>query len=863
MRVARERLANSTIRVDDNFAQLIDIEPDGAFVYEFRFFSQTLESVRSLANVVRITVRKNLPAPPPDIFETARESGDLRDTIRNILVADAASKDTKRNNKADVILTVNSDMTARLNNALSRGPGITPPLTRETGEGIPPLARDIGTGLHVDGQVVSDPAGALGTQRVIDLRTIDSLKSENISPPVLQTMLFDHTDVPTQRQAQAAAIDLLYQGIDPSVAGSRYNCINSTFRAASGTGHIARIAGTLGNSTDMPPSAKKQEMLVTSLYQASQKEIGSLNDLRGATVVPVIADVPQKQILNFRQVRIEATSVGLDDFYVVFELVNVFGNVLETVTRRVSHNQFVRIYNTPRIPPRVSVAPAQFPGKNVVEIEQLDPRAVRVRIMRRVIKQPVVQSSSTVRAAYELVSEVPLKKTDGLMKFLDIVNNSSIVLYRCIPVGPAGLVGAEFTNAVASPVRQRSAVRHPRSNSASLTSRITPGGIELSVSNVPPSTVSVAVLRRDATLHETEFAFLGIVEPIRSVATNQHGAVFLDEDVKDDHIYEYECRLYFETGSEVTSTGYVLQQFKPLVVGVVSIEISNFELVRNAQFVDVRFAIRSKVSRENIDEVHLALKRQGLVELFQDDLELERDKLQSLIAHSIMRLDLTTGVQEDFGTFTGISFVDSVAGQKNAVSRLKEGHKYRYVISTLVRKAETVFDKLTRTEIDSSTGKSYTFKPSVFRHPVTLTKGTIVTRESLVRNHPEDDFAFGRVGNVRELDVTVDVPVAKIVDVIATRVDRRTASVRWNTEGQIADVEHFIIMKELLGQARIVGKTHNVSPGKSFEFLDQIEPDDIGDLNYRIVPVMGNYTRGQSVSSNAIRVIDIRSVLGA
>jgi hypothetical protein len=348
---------------------------------------------------------------------------------------------------------------------------------------------------------------------------------------------------------------------------------------------------------------------------------------------------------------------------------------------------------------------------------------------------------------------------------------------------------------------------------------------------------------------------------LTTTATN--AATFLDEDVKSGHIYEYECRLYFENGSDVESAGQVLQLYTPLSVGVVSVEVSNFEIVRDSQSADVRFAIRSRVVRENLDEVHLALKKQGLDSLFENELLNERDKLQSLIAHSIVRIDLTTGASEDFGTFAGSVFVDSVAGLKNAVSKIKEGHKYRYIISTLLRKAETVFDELTRTETDDSTGKDYTFKPSTFKHPITLTKGTIVTRESLARNHPEDDFAFGKVGNSREIDVTIDVPPVKIVNVNVTRIDRRNASIKWNIEGRTNDVEHFIIMKELLGQARIIGKIHNISPGKTFEFLDYVEPDDIGEVTYRVIPVLGNYVRGPSVISNVMKVVDMRSVISA
>lgn len=863
MKVVNEGLTSPILRVDDNFAQLIDVEDDGTFVYEFRYFSSTIESIRNLANIVKISVRKTLPALPTDVFKKARESGDVRETIKDILTQEAREKDTKRSNSVDVVASGRSDITARLSNDATKDAQLSSAISvNKSSITIPGVTSNADSTTRKQSDIKEQPSAEdiLGTQKVIALKPASSLRSERISAAVMQTMLDDHATVPTAGQAQAAAVDLLQNGVDPSIAGNRFNCINSTFKAAAGVGHIARVPGNKSNSTDSPAIANKQEMLVKSLYQTSQKDFENTEGFKKDAVVPVVTDVPRKEILNFKRILVDSSIVGYDDFYVVFELKTVDENTIETVTRVVKHNQFVRTFNTPRIPPRVNISPSQFPGKNVVEIEQVDPRAIRIQIMRRSIKRSEIQTISNADAKYDLVAEIPLKKLDGLFKFIDIVNNSSVVLYRCISIGEGGLIGSEFTNAVAQAVKSTTVIRHTRHNSAALHGRIVNGGIEIIVSNAPISTISIAVLRRDITLFEQEFSFLNVAQPVVSTATNHNNAIFLDKDVKSDHIYEYGCRLYFENGSQIVSTGNLIQRYIPLAVGIVNIEISNFELIRNPQFTDVRFSIKSIVTNENIDDVHQALKKQGLDSLFADALKLERDKLQSIIAHSIIRTDLTTGVNEDFGTFVGTNFVDSVIGQKNAVSKLKDGHKYRYSVGTLLRKAETVFDELKRTNTDSSTGKGYSFKPSVFRHPITLTKGTIVTRESLIRNHAEDDFAFGKIGNIREIDVTIDVPSTKLVDVTATRVDRRTASVKWNVEGNLNNIEHFIIMKETLGQARIVGKAHNISPGSTFEFLDHVEPDDIGDVSYRVVPVMGNYSRGQSVVSNSMRVIDIRSV---
>lgn len=819
MKIQQQKLLNPLIRVDDNFATLLSIDADGSFNYEFRFFAKSKSAVKSGANIVRISVKKDLPLPPQDPFKPARESNDFRDMIKGLLVMEGKANDTKRNNASDVITTINADLTTKINNSEA-----------------------------------SKQNETATTQKVISLRSVSSLKQDNTEQPVLQTMIFDHANTPTQRQMQATAVDLLFNKIDPSIAGTKYNCINSTVKAFAGIGHTARLVGNKGNATDVPAVEKKQADLVTSLYQPSIQDFGSTNQLDNSRLVPVISNAPVDLTVNKKVLKILAKDVGMSDFNVVFELVSMTGAVIESITRRVNHNQLVNILSVPCTPPRISISPVQFHGRNIIEIEQQDPRGHRVRILRKIIKTTEILEGSD----YQLVAEISAKKSDGLIKFTDIVNNSSTVIYRCIPVGLGGVLGSEFTNAIAPAVQSSTALRHKRTYAISIFSKCILNGVEICVSSIPADVIAVAVLKKDVTLNDANFSFISDDNPVK-LTTTVSDVTFIDDDVKIKHVYEYACKLFLNNGSVIDSTNITLQKYIPKTNGGIAIDIANFEVIKSNQSVDVRFNVKSSIVGESFDDIHLALKKQGLEEYFADELLLERDKLQSLIAHSITRINLTTGQKEDFGTFTGTTFVDSYEGEKKSVSRLKQGFRYRYIVSTLIRKAETMFEKLYRTEQDKSTGKFYSFKPSVFRHPLALSEGTLTTKESLIKNHAEDDFSFGYVGNTKEIDVAFEVPLTKISDVFAQRIDRRTNIVKWNVDGRIADIEHFVLMKEVLGQARIIGKAHSISSNKTFEFFDYIEPDDIGEVIYRVIPIMNNYFRGNAGVSNIVKIIDIRS----
>jgi hypothetical protein len=570
--------------------------------------------------------------------------------------------------------------------------------------------------------------------------------------------------------------------------------------------------------------------------------------------VPVIADVPATQTLNVKSLRVPA-DIGFDDFYVVFELVGPTGAVIESVTKRVPHSLLIRAYNTPRVPPRIAVAPFQFQGKNVVEIEQVDLRASRVRLLRR----RVVQTEVDISSEYEFVAEIPVQHRDGLVKFVDIVNNSSTLVYRCIAIGPGGVLGSEFSSAVSPASGFNTTPKSVRFFAAAMSVRVTNAGHEVSVSGIPPGVVAVAVMRRNLTLFDGMPTFLDTVEPIRLVGSDGGNTVFDDVDLKQGHVYEYTCDLYFEDGVVAPSTAYAVKKYIPLALSIADIEVTDLQVVRDGSTLDVRFNVNSKLTDDGLSAAFKALGTQDIRSLYTDELEAERDRLQKLIAHQINRIDLTTGVEETFGTVVDRLFSDDIARRKAGVSRLQEGHKYRYVITTLVRDPETMLQKFEKAMTDDATGKGYSFKPAIFRHPITLSRGTLVTRESLQARHPEDEFAHGFVGNSRDLDVTIDAPRPKIVAVSGLRLDRRNISIQWSVDGPVKNIDHFVVVKERLGQSTIAGKMHNVSQGKTFEFFDRVTPDDIGDVSYRIVPVHSDYTRGQEAISDRITIADNRS----
>ena len=115
MRIRGLRTAN-LLRVDPTFASLVDIEGEDIFIYEFAYFTSTVSAIRLGADIVRISVRTELPIPEREIFRTLDNEGNTGAFVSDILLFEAQRKDGHRFNKAQAVATVNSDITANINN---------------------------------------------------------------------------------------------------------------------------------------------------------------------------------------------------------------------------------------------------------------------------------------------------------------------------------------------------------------------------------------------------------------------------------------------------------------------------------------------------------------------------------------------------------------------------------------------------------------------------------------------------------------------------------------------------------------------------------------------------------------------------
>jgi acyl carrier protein len=666
---------------------------------------------------------------------------------------------------------------------------------------------------------------------------VRELNSSNDNKAILQVNS-SINDLPSFSMRQLIESNIIKFGFDPSHVTNIVNdSVISPYEATTGIG--------------MKDSKLESHSTITHFFRKilesnsnfSTTSVDSPEDTKILVIEPTFSDQTEiRSIISVASEKIfDGNGNSLPTFF-KFELLNSAGIAIQTIQEPVDVLKLLEVYYTPKLPPIVHFGSFDTTNKATIRVKQVDPLGSSVKVFRKNLEY-----STNGISEYQFVAEYALPPKSGFITIPVEVSPHYTTIYRVIPTGRQGSVSPEFTNIVINPkkvIKRRKYV--------AMTTRIISTGISIDVSDVPVDAVSLMILKKDSTI-KSDWSVVGnSVVQINTIADASTYSI-VDTALRKGHVYQYVCRLVYKNGDNFDA-GNACVEFYPLVENLVDTQISDVNVSYEIDNFDVTFNLKSIIEQTDLDSIKNLLESQGMLEFFSSDILTERDKLQNLVAHSIDRVDLTDGIRETFGVVTDSNFSDSTLRKINSVSPLQAGHKYRYEVSALLRSPETLFDNFKKTAIDSETKKQYSYYPAKFQHPITLTHGNIVTSQTLAAHYPKTKFSFGNVGNVSTIDVSFANDSVSISDSSAEEFDRVTNLVKWNVNGPATLIDHFLILKEFLGQREIVGKTHALNDTLTFNFYHLLSSSEIGEFNYVIVPVFKNYALGQESKTNTVSV---------
>lgn len=808
--------------VKDNFAHLKEITDTGDLEFEFTYTVSQREVVQRGALQVKIDIHTRNVARKQILGRAQRGQVDVRGLVNNIRTAMIDAKTSNQEQDRYTIASRRSDITATINNE------VLPQLrSRAPARDIPQFNFP---------QLVLKPAA--------------ELVQENNPQPILHQIAASGLISNLQMTMSASAIEnpqalmhdmIIRQGLDPS------HILELTPRAV--PSHVTTQGLTTPRRTHEEISDPATRLLHRHLfpptYDVPPRTTLEVIDTDLVHVVETVTDDAStvKVPMTIPAAKLRVNGVPVTQVFVVFELIDGTTNLsVDSVTKILDITRHVNLYYVPKNAPIVRAAPSEISSRINLEIKQVDPGASEIEVYK---KSFWVASPET--DDYTLIGTYPLTAQDQSLLVQVDLPRSSPVLYRIVPRGKQSTQGFEYTNLAIKPSH------YVPIRAISLTGMQVDIGIQLEVRHIPTNVVAVQFLRWNMTTFDHSPTTVGTdVGFIDDSVRQADLLVTIDSNVQLNNIYRYVTRLIYLDGHTTDYGDLTIEFIKPSP-GEVDTRIGNLQVSHDVE-PNVTFQINTTIVDTDLDAVKRMLERQGLLVHFEEDINKQRDQLKKLIAHGINRVDLTTGQRDNFGTVTVSDFDDNALRKNQAIGPLQYGHRYRYEVYPMLRAPETMLDSFQKEAIDVVTKKPYTFYPAKFLHPLTLNRGVMVTSKGAQLRQAKDPMAHGVIGSIVTVEVSFDEDTASVIDASAVNFDRYLNVITWRIMGNIRQVDHFLIMKQVHGIRSVLGKTHGEFPNGSCQYVHKITQHDVGSIQYIIVPIYNDYRLGAEIVTNTLIV---------
>ena len=357
------------------------------------------------------------------------------------------------------------------------------------------------------------------------------------------------------------------------------------------------------------------------------------------------------------------------------------------------------------------------------------------------------------------------------------------------------------------------------------------------------------LLKRDKKILQKNFEQVGTDINIDGNSTS---AIFYEDfNVKLNRIYEYICEIEYKDGTVEKSANNIIVEYNPVTNNIVSIELIDANIIESGQNFDAIFNIKWSYIPNSFELIKKILIEQNLISEFNQNVFENRENLNKLFSFAVTRTNLTTNQIDEFGIIDSLNFSDLKYGKPKGILPIKHGFDYKYTVTAFLRNPETLFPKLTRT-VETSQNKTYDFKPSTWLQPVTLSDGNLVTQRSLASNHSKNDFTFGKVVEIKSINLSLADTLPSVSEVKATKIKKNEILIQWKILGNIEKIDHFVIVLNVLEMQTVIGKAHNITNSNYFQFLDKLTNGEKGSLTYSIIPIYFDYSPGTPAKTNLV-----------
>lgn len=529
---------------------------------------------------------------------------------------------------------------------------------------------------------------------------------------------------------------------------------------------------------------------------------------------------------------------SLNELYFEIEMYDTASRPTANKQITVFHKKNLDIFLTPKSPPKItSFYRRNSDGKIVLFIKQNDENATGISLFYKEIDKKITSEKYFYLGNYEL------KKTDGEKKIeINKTLNKKIIL-RAL---------SNYQNDRNCVLFDSVIIDENKNITESNTKIVYDTTLTYQINQDNTITVSGTV---------NEIGIFTILLYKKTIATGEDVLVygpykleqdksfnFKDNDLKKDSYYEYYIKLIKKDGSLVDTNSSIIVQNKTIQANILESQIIASSNTVSSDKLNVEFELKTTLEQKNITLVIENFKSLGIYDLYKD--LFDSTDISTSFVYRVIRTNLQTGQEEDFGILLNNKFNDSVLRERVNVKKIESGYSYKYKIYTYFRTPFTLLPKLQINQTYKNT--TYSFYPYISRHPFVLKQGTLVTENTLKEQHSENDYSFGPTGAVIEYDADFTKILPTIKEVKAVNLNKTMNMLTWTIDGNLEKIDHFIITLTRLGVKSVIGGSHNISDSNSFVFYDILTDGEVGEVYYSLIPVYFDYSLGQEISSNNI-----------
>lgn len=635
----------------------------------------------------------------------------------------------------------------------------------------------------VSNSIVSNKLATPASKRVLAFQPSTSttisqkstVRSSTVSVPTV-TYAIESTELRT------IALQSVQSGQDPS---QHYNLANASQGISEGLRGVLKpsFVANFENPLKNVPFLYNQRASRTLVVNTTPEPILTF------------AVEPVKNVESSIEFDIDISLVDSGLFFLSIKALDPEGITLQRVNRKVFVNDLLKIYSIPRLPPQVALIKddSNFP-KRAVRIKQKDPQGSFVSVYKKTSNNSNITSNP-----YQLVGRYPIALSDGEKVIPLDTNRSALTSYRFVTESEDRSQGFDYASLIINP-------RKSDIKSAKPTVIISPLtlGNSLEISDLPADAIVVRFLRRNLTLKEKELT------PLASGWTYVFGKTgspftITDTSLKENNYYEYWYEIQTKHGKTINGI-CAYSYFKPLQEEALQIQLLNPSVTTTEDGkIDCKFTIETILPQTITDRIRTTSTNQNQHELFATEIKNQKTDLSHLVAHRVARVELKSGEIQELGITSDLNFSDLSLQNSSSATPLEVGKKYRYIVTPLLRAAETLFEDNTKSTTDKTSGKAYSYSPYKYQHPYSLMRGTLITKQSLNRNHALQDFDFGAIGSLATFDVEIKIEPFGISDLKIEKVDSSDV-VTWEVTGNLDLIDHYRIIAKEDGLTKIVGK---------------------------------------------------------